>query len=137
MTDATFLIIISILFATTILFLIMWLNSRRLRKDLETTIVQEAEEAIKRLEDKYDAALSQYKMSNTNYEIFFKYLKDRLKNSRIRMKEVDRRGSFESDDEVGFIFKTIYDISADLAQFMENVNVTEVDESYLKSKINL
>ena len=36
-----------------------------------------------------------------------------------RMKEVDRLGSFESDDETGFIFQEIKEVTTDLNDFIK------------------
>jgi len=41
----------------------------------------------------------------------------RIDDSMARMKEIDRIGSFEADDETGFIFKNIYDIISDLENY--------------------
>lgn len=146
-------VIFSILFLTSIVMLIIfWRRSIKQRRELEqrdekiktlqgsieelnNEITSYAEESIKNIEDKYVNILNKYKLSNDNYSTFFQYMQDRLKNSRIRMKEIDRRGSFESDDEVGFIFKTLYEISVDLADLMENVDVRELDQEYLNKKV--
>jgi len=34
-----------------------------------------------------------------------------------QMKEIDRIGSFEADDETGYIFKNIYDIISQLEEY--------------------
>ena len=41
----------------------------------------------------------------------------RIDDSMVRMKEIDRIGSFEADDETGIIFKNIYDIISDLENY--------------------
>ena len=40
-----------------------------------------------------------------------------------RLQEVDGRGTFESDDEVGFFFKTLKEVQGILDEF--NLNVTD------------
>ena len=42
---------------------------------------------------------------------------DRIDKSMARMKEIDRIGSFEADDETGVIFKNIYDIITELEEY--------------------
>lgn len=41
--------------------------------------------------------------------------------AQIQLKEIDIRGSFESDDEVGFIFKQIQEISNELLKTVESI----------------
>ena len=40
-----------------------------------------------------------------------------------KLKEIDAKGSFESDDEVGFFFKHILFIQGELNKFKTNRNV--------------
>lgn len=47
--------------------------------------------------------------------------KDRLMQAQIRMKEIDIRGAFESDDEVGYTFKELQDIITDTNKFIEEL----------------
>jgi len=48
--------------------------------------------------------------SNVDYYTFFSNLKSKVREAYSRMKNIDRLGSFESDDETGFIFKELKDI---------------------------
>lgn len=48
--------------------------------------------------------------SNLKYYELFGSLRSRLGDSYSRMKAIDRLGSFESDDETGYIFKELKDI---------------------------
>lgn len=41
----------------------------------------------------------------------------RIDSSMTRMKEIDRIGSFESDDETGFVFKQMYEIISELEEY--------------------
>jgi hypothetical protein len=52
--------------------------------------------------------------SNTEYYTFFQRLKTQIGESNSKLKQVDRLGSFESDDETGFAFKELKDIYEDL-----------------------
>ena len=88
----TTIIILSVILATSIL-----INFNQMRK-------QEAfEEYIDELEN-----------SNTEYYQFFNTLKSRMNESNSKLKQIDRLGSFEADDETGFIFTELRDIIDDL-----------------------
>ena len=88
----TTIIILSIILTISIL-----LNFNQIRK-------QEAlEEYINELEN-----------SNTEYYQFFTTLKTRLNESNSKLKQIDRLGSFQADDETGFIFTELRDIIDDL-----------------------
>jgi hypothetical protein len=52
--------------------------------------------------------------SNTEYYTFFQALKTRLGESNSKLKQIDRVGSFQSDDETGFIFKELQNILDEL-----------------------
>ena len=52
--------------------------------------------------------------SNTEYYTFFQKLKTQIGEGNSRLKQVDRLGSFEADDETGFAFKELRDIYDDL-----------------------
>ena len=52
--------------------------------------------------------------SNTEYYTFFQRLKTQIGESNSKLKQIDRLGSFEADDETGFAFKELKDIYEDL-----------------------
>ena len=52
--------------------------------------------------------------SNTEYYNFFQKLKTQIGQSNSKLKQIDRVGSFEADDETGFAFKELKDIYDDL-----------------------
>jgi len=54
------------------------------------------------------------------YERYMVNLSNTIKDSDKRLKEVDRKGSFESDDEVGFFFITLKEIQDQLNNFKIN-----------------
>ena len=88
----TTIVVISIVLAIS-----LFVNINQLRK-------QEAQsEYIEELEN-----------SNTEYYTFFQTLKTRLNESNSKLKQIDRVGSFESDDETGFVFKELQDILDEL-----------------------
>lgn len=41
----------------------------------------------------------------------------RIDSSMARMKEIDRIGSFEADDETGFVFKQMYEVISELEEY--------------------
>jgi anaerobic ribonucleoside-triphosphate reductase len=64
------------------------------------------------------------------YEDIAQYQQNYIENistiigeSSKRLQEVDGRGTFESDDEVGFFFKTLKEVQSILDEF--NLNVTD------------
>ena len=52
--------------------------------------------------------------SNTEYYNFFQKLKTQIGQSNSKLKQIDRLGSFEADDETGFAFRELKDIYDDL-----------------------
>jgi|TARA_R100000084_G_scaffold106429_1_gene64710 peptidoglycan hydrolase CwlO-like protein len=52
--------------------------------------------------------------SNTEYYTFFQKLKTQVGESNSKLKQIDRLGSFESDDETGFAFQELKNIYEDL-----------------------
>lgn len=90
-------IIIGILSSTTIIFVI---TTYRLMKRLEI------------MEDYVD----EVEKSNDEYFKFFSQLKKRVTDSYSHLKNIDRLGSFESDDETGYIYKELKKIIEALKQ---------------------
>ena len=52
--------------------------------------------------------------SNAKFYDFFTTLKTRMNESNSKLKQIDRMGSFESDDETGFIFSELRDMVDEL-----------------------
>ena len=50
-------------------------------------------------------------------EILISEIAERIDSSMARMKEIDRLGSFEADDETGFVFKNMYEIISELENY--------------------
>lgn len=63
-------------------------------------------------------ALEEYvtdlEQSNLDYYTFYNNLKSKTGEAYSRMKNIDRLGSFESDDETGYVFKELKDIVGQL-----------------------
>jgi len=54
--------------------------------------------------------IEELETSNTDFYQFFKDIKTQVNKSNSHLKQIDRLGSFESDDETGYVFKEINDI---------------------------
>jgi len=88
------IIILSILLVSSILFII------NLTRKIEAN-----EDFIEELET-----------SNTDFYQFFKDIKIQVNKSNSHLKQIDRLGSFEADDETGYVFKEITNIVEKLNQ---------------------
>jgi len=60
--------------------------------------------------------ISDLEKSNDEYFSFFTKLKTRVSDSYSHLKNIDRLGSFESDDETGYIYKELKKIIEALKQ---------------------
>jgi hypothetical protein len=70
-----------------------------------------------------------------SYVRFISAIYFRFRNTRDHIKEVDRLGSFQADDEVGFIFKEIDQSVDDLYTFITRyVNTDTKDEKDEKAE---
>ena len=89
--------ITTIIILSVILLISLFVNINQLRK-------QEAQtEYIEELES-----------SNTEYYTFFQKLKTQIGEGNSRLKQIDRLGSFEADDETGFVFRELREMYEDL-----------------------
>ena len=70
---------------------------------------------MKRIETMEDY-VSEVEKSNDEYFKFFSQLKTRVTDSYSHLKNIDRLGSFESDDETGYIYKELKKIIEALKQ---------------------
>lgn len=57
--------------------------------------------------------------SNLAYQEFFIKLQTEVENSEKTLNQIDQRGSFSSDDEIGFIFKKIREINTNLKEYFQ------------------
>lgn len=53
----------------------------------------------------------------TSYMVYLNKLSDIIEFSDKKLKEIDSKGSFESDDEVGFFFQSVKQIQETLNSF--------------------
>jgi len=61
---------------------------------------------LRKLESHEDA-ISELERSNEEFELLFNDMKQSLNSSTSKMRQIDRLGSFESDDETGYVFKEL------------------------------
>jgi len=67
-----------------------------------------------RKQEKQADYIDELETSNTEYYTFFQKLKTQVGESNSRLKQIDRLGSFEADDETGFAFRELKNIYDDL-----------------------
>jgi len=70
---------------------------------------------MKRIETMEDY-VNEVEKSNNEYFNFFTSLKTRVSDSYSHLKNIDRLGSFENDDETGYIYKELKKIIEALKQ---------------------
>ena len=61
---------------------------------------------LRKVESQEDV-ISALEKSNEEFELFFNDIKQTVNNSTSRMRQIDRLGSFEADDETGYVFKEL------------------------------
>lgn len=64
-----------------------------------------------------------------NYIMFFRSILETYVGVLAKLKRIDRRGSFESDDEIGFVFKTIKNTISELHQQLLTIEKEIIDDS--------
>ncbi len=60
---------------------------------------------------------------------FILAIRSRVLSQQSYLRQLDRRGSFESDDEVGIVFKELQKIISDIASYLEIENGDEETSS--------
>tara|TARA_R110000751_G_scaffold78318_1_gene158004 strand:+ start:64 stop:369 length:306 start_codon:yes stop_codon:yes gene_type:complete len=78
---------------------------------------------MRKLENAEDY-LIELEESNSRYKSFFESIRKKSNNNYSYMRQLDRLGSFEADDETGVIFNTLKDIVEELNK---EFNGTEED----------
>lgn len=51
------------------------------------------------------------------YETWFESIREQVSDTNVKLNEIDVRGSFSSDDEIGFYFKYIQSMQDNLSKF--------------------
>lgn len=78
--------------------------------------------------DEYEEEVRELSIKNFEMVNFLERLYMRLLEDNIKLTEVDKGGSFRSDDEVGFAFDSIKSIIQDLVIYVEkNINSLQED----------
>ncbi len=65
-----------------------------------------------------------------NYENIILNINNTIESIKLQLKVIDNKGTFESDDEIGFFFQEIKQLGNEL----ENLFETEVEENEKKTK---
>ena len=75
--------------------------------------------------DKLEELSSQMEESLNETNEFISSLRKRVMSQRSYLNQLDRRGAFESDDEVGYFFKELKKIVKDISIFLEDDSPSE------------
>jgi hypothetical protein len=67
-------------------------------------------------------------------EKFLTELRNRIRSQRSYLKQLDRIGSFEADDETGYFFKEMKDIVNDIAVYFGENPIDDEKKSILENK---
>lgn len=95
---------------------------------------------IYNLYQKYDKMESEYDdlvTRATENEEFILSIRNRVMSQRSYLKQLDNKGAFESDDEVGYFFKELKKIINDISVYfeIEPVKDEKDNEPFLPNKI--
>lgn len=87
---------------------------------------------------KYDVLEELYsnlEKSATEDQSFIMAMRSRVMSQRSYLKQLDKNGSFESDDEVGYFFKELKKIINDIALYLE-MEESEDEKEEVSKKFN-
>lgn len=54
------------------------------------------------------------------YQSKFEEIREKVLQTEVELKELDIRGAFEADDEVGFVFQNIKELSSELTKTVQS-----------------
>lgn len=77
--------------------------------------------------DELESVSKELEVSIKENEEFIVSIKNRVMSQRSYLKQLDNRGAFESDDEVGYFFKELKKIINDISTYFEDEDT--IDES--------
>lgn len=83
---------------------------------------------IKQLEKYIDGEFKLKLKREEDFDKYYQYILGLLVHAYAEMNRVDNRGSFSSDDEVGFAFRVIYRAIDELKQKLEALKVEEREQ---------
>lgn len=69
--------------------------------------------------EKLEESLLEQQEANSFYIEIIETVRQKVLDTEVELTQIDIRGSFEADDEVGFVFKNIKEISADLSKTIQ------------------
>lgn len=76
--------------------------------------------AVRNLLKKYEALETEFEDLSQTYEeaeLQLSNMAGHIDNALARMKDIDKIGSFEADDETGYVFKEMYEIVQELENY--------------------
>ena len=76
-----------------------------------------AKERNAKVEEKYQSTIDQLADEISFYQSYMVNMSTTINLAEQKLKEVDLRGTFEADDEIGFFFKTVKEIQKILSEF--------------------
>lgn len=71
---------------------------------------------LKKVES-YEETISEYEEYILQFQKYYTQIREAIEFSDIKLKQVDSRGSFKSDDEIGYFFQTVQDLQTLLNSF--------------------
>lgn len=71
---------------------------------------------LKKVES-YEQTINDYEEQLLSFQSYYKQIVEAIQYSDLRVKQIDAKGSFKSDDEIGYFFKLIQDLQILLNSF--------------------
>ena len=65
----------------------------------------------------YEELIEEYEKQLVSFQKYYDQILEAIKFSDIKLKQIDHRGTFESDDEIGYFFKLVKDLQTLLNSF--------------------
>lgn len=123
-------IVLSILMIKTTITLDLWwvLIISGLVVGILVYIVTNLLSQINQLEKYIDGEFKRKIKKEEDFDKYYQYILGLLTHAYSEMSRIDKRGSFSSDDEVGFSFRVIYRSIEELKQKIESMKVEEKDQ---------
>lgn len=85
--------------------------------------------------DVLDELYSNLEKSATEDQEFILSMRNRIMSQRSYLKQLDKNGSFEADDEVGYFFKELKKIINDISIYF-NIELTDEEKKETSKKFN-
>ena len=75
-----------------------------------------------------------YEDAISDYDIYFEEITTTVTDMNNKLREIDHRGTFESDDEVGYFFKALTSLIEQLTTITGDVDATTEKETTQEEK---